>query len=170
MAMSADSTRKRAWLHGAVPLGLGVVIYALFRGPNLVVLRWLAPLHLDGPLGRAHAFAAPVRPLLPHWVLYNLPDALWGYTVGATLALTWSRSAAAKSRLSWLVGGLFVVCMFEVAQSLGLVPGTFDWVDLIFSSVGYAAGAFFVLRRTASRSHAESFPLGGHATFTGEDT
>ena len=108
----------------------------------------LAALGLDAPVSAIRAFVAPSRAYLPKFVLYNLPDALWSYALGAWLTGTW-RSGAAKA--PWLAVGAAVVMAAEGLQGLGILPGTFDPIDLVASIAGYALALVLATPRSLVR-------------------
>jgi hypothetical protein len=111
-------------LHVGVPLVLGAAVYAAF-GRDVLFLRIL---HLSR--------AGLALPPAARWIVQHLPDAAWGYAVGAFVALVWARGARAW-RWGWLAAGSAVVAGFEIGQALQVVPGTFDLVDLCVSLGGY---------------------------------
>jgi hypothetical protein len=78
---------------------------------------------------------------------HHAADAAFAWAVAAFLAFTWGSERAA----AW--GGLLFVCGIELAQTSGLIAGTFDPVDLLVSAAAYAA-AWRVASRTTPPSPA----------------
>lgn len=145
--MTTQPLAKRA-AHVVVPLAIGMAIYLFWRSREIHVFPRLAALGLDAPISAIRAFVAPSRAYVPKFVLFNLPDALWSYALGAWLAGAW-RSGAAKA--SWLTGGAAVVIAAEGLQGVGVVPGTFDPIDLVASITGYALALVLASPRTSLR-------------------
>lgn len=70
-------------------------------------------------------------------VLYSLPDMLWVVSFGHALyaVLVGSGVGIRRTMLVALgVGGLGLGS--EIGQGLGVVPGTFDWYDMLFYAIG----------------------------------
>ncbi len=118
-------------------LSAGAAVY-LARPGTVVMTSWL-PGGLRASLRAALGGGLSV---LPGWFRGVLPDLLWAGALGCVLALVW-RGDGARARLaarSWLVAGLALALGWEVGQRFGVVPGTFDPLDLLASLVGYVAG------------------------------
>lgn len=110
-----------------LPILLGGIIYVLFRSTKLLMFRWfefigIMPfiLHL-----RIH------HVILPGWVLYSLPDALWVYSLSLFIGILWYNGD--KGRL-WIIFLFSLACGAgaECAQYFHLIPGCFDLIDLCF--------------------------------------
>lgn len=71
---------------------------------------------------------------LPNWVRYSLPDALWQYAFGATMAAVWRGEPLTKRKLAFLVAPAALGILVELGQGVGLVPGTFDLADVAASA------------------------------------
>jgi hypothetical protein len=92
---------------------------------------------------RALHDAGPSR--APALILGSLPDAAWAWAFGATLSLVWlGRPWRAKA--PWLVAGALLALFAEIGQAIGVIPGTFDAIDLVAIALGYAAGALLAGR------------------------
>ena len=74
--------------HVVVPLAVGIAIYLFWRSREIHVFPRLAALGLDAPISAIRAFVAPSRAYVPSFVLFNLPDGLWSYALGAWLTGT----------------------------------------------------------------------------------
>lgn len=73
----------RVLLHIVLPLGVGSLIYILWRTPTLRVFKWSDALGIASGVFRLRHFFAPYRQILPAWALFNLPAALWMYAMAA---------------------------------------------------------------------------------------
>jgi hypothetical protein len=73
------------------------------------------------------------------WLVYSLPDGLWAFAYALLISSIWANSRT-RVRSFWLASIPVPVLGFELAQKSGMIPGTYDPVDLIFCSVGIVAG------------------------------
>jgi hypothetical protein len=135
--------------HVAVPLLVGVSIYALWRPLELRWVGWLDPGSMLGWLATAREAAAAVRPAIPDWLLFNLPDALWTYALTSCLALVWKRERSAV-RAAWIASALALSVGLELAQRAGWVAGTFDGADVVASAAAWAVAV--VMQGNARRT------------------
>lgn len=140
--MDAARTKKRAVVHVALPLAIGLALYAAWRSKEVHVVSWLsrvAPRGVDAMQG-----AGTSR--VPSRILGSLPDALWAWAFGATLALVWLGRPWREKRL-WLGAGALVALGAELGQAAHVLPGTYDTADLFAIAVGYVLGATLAGRR-----------------------
>jgi len=99
-------------VHIILPLIIGTLIYAFFRGIPLIGMhRWSA-----------------LNP--PQFIIYNLPDALWFYALLSSVMFIWEYKTS-KNFIRWFVLILLLCLLSELFQQLKLIPGTFDYKDLI---------------------------------------
>ena len=80
-----------------------------------------------------------------NFILYNLPDGLWFYALLSSLKVIWKDGLLTKG-LYWLLFVCIVVPFTEILQLFHLLPGTFDWLDLL------SYGLSFVLFSTQLKS------------------
>jgi len=73
---------------------------------------------------------------LPQFCLYNLVDGLWSFALASFILIIWSNNHVSSRRL-WLGIGFCFVIGIELAQNLGLMAGTFDWLDLLINAAGF---------------------------------
>jgi hypothetical protein len=132
--------RRAIALHVVLPLILGALIYVAWRSDRVELVTWLPSSTVAAARDGARSFS------LPRIVLGSAPDAAWGWSFGAALALVW-RDRPGKRRRAWLVVGACVAAYAEVGQLWGLPPGTFDVIDLLSIVGAYALAAFVILRR-----------------------
>lgn len=97
-------------------LSVGAIIYVLFREPVI----------FSESLTQ-HGIHLPVIPLKPgFWsniIRFILPDALWAWALlsySSTIKITFIR-----------IISLLLAPLYEIGQLLGLIRGTFDYIDLI---------------------------------------
>ncbi len=137
-------------LHVALPLVVGVVAYVAWRDSPVRVVTWLPGVvvaSLRDTLGRIP---------LPRAVAGSLPDAAWGWAFGAALAIVW-RASRWREKAPWLAAGAALAIGVELGQAAGVVPGTFDWIDLASIAIGYALGATLAGQRSRKSSATQPF-------------
>lgn len=120
-------------IHVAMPTAIGAMIYVLFRSTSLLVFDWLKTLGLLQLNLHLREMCSGIR--LPDWLLYSLPDGLWVYAVTSWMILIW----ASKPPLPWLLVGVALGFGGEIGQFIGIVPGTYQHLDLIFYALGFLA-------------------------------
>jgi len=106
--------------HVAIPLFVGFMIYLLSRANDIIAYKWI-PIQ----------FSFKKLSWLPYWVKYNLPDGLWLYALTTLMILLWKRKINIHSS-GWIFSGFIIAVITEFGQKYGYVPGTFDWMDLVF--------------------------------------
>jgi hypothetical protein len=126
-------------------LVFGMVIYLLFRDLNNMVLfvRIPKPVFLKTIL-------IPLRPsTFSNIVRYNVPDMLWFISAILFLKFIWFYKAKMQTTYISCFYGIGLV--IEISQLSEKIPGTFDWLDLLFIGIGaFFEGLLynkFVLRR-----------------------
>jgi hypothetical protein len=124
----------RFFLHVVTPTLVGASIYVAFRSTDLLVFRWLDALGLYDPvIGlRSHIDAS----LLPEWMLYSLPDGIWVYATTCWMILIW-RGSYNWTGVPWILGSVTVAIASELGQAVGLVPGTYQHLDIFFYLGGF---------------------------------
>ena len=108
----------------------GMVIYLLFRDMNnMVLFTWIPkPQFLKTVL-------VPLQPsVFANFVRYHLPDMLW--FVSAVLFVRFIWFYKAKEQTVYILCFYGIALVLEISQLSGKVPGTFDWLDLLFFGIG----------------------------------
>lgn len=111
-----------------LPLFMGIIIYALFRGIPLIAVH---------PLFSSHHLS-----FIGSVLFFNLPDALWLYSLLQGLRLIWKDNLFTDG-LGWVIGCIGTTVCSEFAQYYHIIPGTFDVVDI---AAYLAASAVFILQ------------------------
>lgn len=108
----------------------GMVIYLLFRNiNNMVLFEWLPkPVFPD-------MFLVPLQPSgFTNFFRFNLPDMLW--FVSAILFFRFFWFYKIKTQTVYILCFYVIGLVLETSQLLKRIPGTFDWFDLLFMSIG----------------------------------
>lgn len=128
---------RAAWLHVVLPLSTGGLVYLLARPPGLRLFVWLESAGLSDGLARARDVCHPLVLALPSWLLFSLPNALWLYAFAWLLSALWEHRAT-RASLPWLLVAPALGLGWELGQRVGVVPGTFDLLDLVLVLVASA--------------------------------
>jgi hypothetical protein len=75
-----------------------------------------------------------LKPIIPDWTYYSLPDGLWIYSFSSFLIIYWDNYY--KTFNYWLFIPFVCGIVVELLQFVKLFPGTFDIIDLFFLSLG----------------------------------
>jgi hypothetical protein len=138
------STPARVLVHVVVPLVIGTLAYAAWRSTDVRIVTWMSRIAPRG-VAAMHGTGAS---RLPAVILGSLPDAAWAWAFGAALSLVWL-GRAWREKAPWLAAGAVLALLAEVGQAIGVVPGTFDAIDLVAIALGFAAGATLAGRSPA---------------------
>ena len=128
-----------------LPLVLGGLIYLAWRSPSLLMFQWAETLGVSSHVQELRAFAGPLAPYVPGWVFFSFPDGAWVYSATAAYLVVW-RAKWSTEAAFWVLLPVAMGVGSELGQWFGVVPGTFDFVDLVFMSLGVFA-AFVMIRR-----------------------
>jgi len=150
---------SRVVLHIILPLGVGSLIYILWRTPTLRVFRWFDTLGLGSEIFRLRQSFAPYRAVVPRWVLFSLPAALWMYAMAAWFQMALSRSDR-RTRWIWLSIALSLGVGSELGQLWRVVPGTFDGRDVAFYLAGWIAAIVCTPKREIHNETQPHLPIG----------
>ena len=123
----------------------GFSIYLLFRDLNNFLLFEFIP-----KPGFAGAILVPLEPsVFSYFLKYNLPDALWFISIILFFRFLWFCNTKMQRKYVFCAYGMGII--FEASQLSQKIPGTFDWLDLLFMGLGAFAESLvynvFVKRR-----------------------
>jgi hypothetical protein len=118
-------------------LSAGGFIYFSFRSTDLIMFGWIDSLGLSGMFARMRGYFRPLGGSLSPILIYNLPDGLW--FLAGTLFIRSIWLADKKWRRVYLYLFYFAAVLEEILQALAVIPGTFDFLDLL----AFAAAAVF---------------------------
>jgi hypothetical protein len=87
--------------------------------------------------------------IFSYFLKYNLPDMLWFISAILFLRFIWFYKY--KEQTVYIICFYAIGLIFEISQLSEKIPGTFDWLDLIFLCMGaFVEGLLykkFILRR-----------------------
>jgi hypothetical protein len=149
---------RRNWvlfvaLHVLTPVIAGGMIYVRWRDTNLLMFKWLRVLRLETAVSWLRAGAAEPSGW-SYWLAYSLPDGLWVYALTALMVFLW-RDARSPMKFLWPSLGLLLGAGSELGQLAGVVPGSFDVIDLVVCL--FAAVAAMVLTTRKFNTHTLSY-------------
>jgi hypothetical protein len=121
---------KRSYgLASLVSLVTGMGIYLFFRNTNMLLFEWMPK------PGFIKGVYIPVKHSVVSAVfLFNVPDALWFLSGILFIRFLWFGNE------KWQ--GIYIRCFYAIAAVIETsqlshnVPGTFDWLDLLFMGIG----------------------------------
>lgn len=116
-----------------IPLFFGSIIYIIFRSERLLLFRWFEFLKLNDLIQQIRAFNTSYK--FPDWFVYSFPDGLWIMSYLLILIEIWNRKIT-KQNIFWILIIPFIAIISEVFQYIGIVKGTFDFLDLISYLLG----------------------------------
>lgn len=113
-------------IHCFIPLFIGGLIYILFRSNTLNMFNWFETLGMDQIIKDLRGLFLLLKPNIPEWVYYSLPNALWVYSFTSGILLIWG-----KSLTFWLITPVLFGVLVEFAQYFQIFPGTADIMDFV---------------------------------------
>jgi len=123
---------KRAFygLLSFLSLTIGMLIYFFFRDlNNMILFTWVPKPVFTGTV------LLPLKPsFFSNILIFNLPDALWFLSAILFLRFIWFYKT--KIQKAYIHSFYAIAAIFEISQLSKKVPGTFDWMDLLFMSIG----------------------------------
>jgi len=126
---------------------LGATIYILWRKDTLLVFSWIQSIGFSEWVDQMRMWSQGILPWIPEVLLYSFPDGCWTYSYTAAMQLVW-RSSTDIAGSVWILGGIAAALCAEFGQKLGIVPGAFDWIDILAYIVSFCFATYFVKDRT----------------------
>lgn len=125
---------KLTSVHVLLPLIIGGLIYISFRSLSLRLFSWFEILGINSFSSSIRNLANPFKNDLPPWIYFSLPDGLWIYSFSSALLIFWNNDF--QKLKYWLFIPFISGILIEILQQFKLFPGTFDFLDLLFSTLG----------------------------------
>jgi hypothetical protein len=129
-AAAAASKRATYVYCAAGSLFLASAIYILFRSESLLMFRWANSLGLLPFIHSLRSYSLGLKPIIPAWVVYSLPFALWTISYMLFIQAIWFGHKSIY-RVIWFWAVPVISVAAELGQYPRLVPGTFDIFDLL---------------------------------------
>jgi len=109
---------------------VGILIYILFRDlSNIIFFSWVPKLEI------IKAIYIPLeQSIISNILIFNIPDMLWFISGILFIRFIWYYNI--KIQNIYIICFYFIGVMFEVSQVSKIIPGTFDWMDLLFMGIG----------------------------------
>ena len=132
--------RRRAVIcltNTVIPLIAGLTVYLLFRPDAYIAQKIYSVIHVS-----------PLRIEIRGWtgeiIRNHLADIMWAYAFMSFLGLILSENR--KERLLSLISVSVQIVLTEVCQKTGMIPGTFDILDIIFEILAACLAMLFINR------------------------
>jgi hypothetical protein len=122
--------RTLFFLFAAAAILTGGFVYLLFRPTSLLMFKWLDALAAWRWVESLRHAAIGAEQLIPNWVIYSLPFALWVFSYLLFIELIWGNSEP-SARLIWYWTVPLIAVLTEFMQIFHVISGTFDWLDLL---------------------------------------
>lgn len=142
----------RKILIAILPVLAGGFIYLTYRKDDLILFDWFNSIGLSSKveLLRTNQFLKSLA--IPGWVKFYLPDALWMFSLSYVVLALWDFNVNRQSAF-WLMLTPTVGFAYEIGQLVGLVPGTFDIVDLFLLLIASLLPLLFVTNLKTIKIH-----------------
>lgn len=127
-------------LHVLLPIFVGGLIYLLFRSKSLIMFNWFDTIGILDFIQMFRNYFIGIKEIVPKWINYSLPDALWVYSFTSTILLFESNWKVLKF---WLLVPFLFGPLIEIFQLFRLFPGTFDLLDLLFTCIAFTTSILF---------------------------
>ena len=125
-------------LSALISLTTGIGIYFFFRNTNMILFSWIPEIKF------INSIYIPVnRSFFSSLFLFNLPDALWFLSGILFLRFLWFYKI--KEQIVYITSFYIIGLSFEISQLSNIIPGTFDYLDLLFLSiVAFVEGLLYI--------------------------
>lgn len=123
-----NDNRQAYGLASLVSLVTGMGIYLLFRNTNMLLFDWAPKLEFFRDKLISIEFSC-----ISSMLLYNLPDSLWFLSGILFIRFIWFHSP--KEQSVYIFCFYFLGLTFEISQLSSIIPGTFDYLDILFMGI-----------------------------------
>lgn len=115
---------------GTLPVIVGGLIYLTYRTGTLIMFGWFKKIGLKDTIEFLRSNQLLQSLIIPNWVKFSLPDALWLFSFTYVTLFIWDNTMN-KQSIFWIFLAPFIGIFSEAGQLIGIIPGTFDKIDLI---------------------------------------
>lgn len=113
----------------------GGLVYLLFRPHTLRMFSWLRILNIEDCFAQRN-FNSESKFLA--FCVYSLPTGFWALSAIILCGLIWKNSP--KTFLSYSLAFIFGNIALEILQIFQIIPGTFDFADILVLLISLLAG------------------------------
>ena len=107
---------------------IGGLIYVGCREKSLLMFDWFQQLGINNEIDTFRGFVNSDG--IYGWVKNSLPDGLWLFAYMFLVDAIWNGSKSISSYI-FIYSLPFFALLSEFLQYFGLVPGVFDWIDVV---------------------------------------
>lgn len=113
-------------------LTMGGLIYVGYRDKSLLMFTWFEQLGVNGEIDILRGFLDSEG--VYGWVKNSLPDGLWLFAYMFLVDAIWNGSRSINSYI-FIYSLPLIALLSEFLQFFGLLPGVFDWMDVVSYSL-----------------------------------
>ena len=121
-------------IHVLFPILLGGFFYLLFRSKSLIMFHWFDKMGVLDLIQSFRNYFIGIKESIPNWIYFSIPDGLWTYSFTSAILLFENNRKVLKY---WLLVPFLMGPLIEIFQFFKLFPGTFDPLDLLFTSIAF---------------------------------
>lgn len=133
---------KHIILFVALPILIGGLIYIFTRPDSLLMFDWFNQIGIGENIAKLR-HETDLNKFLSNWIIYNSPAWIWTFSLTVLLGVIWNYRINGESIIVLLIPLLLGV-LSEISQKIGVINGTYDFVDMIFYIIGGLSGIFLI--------------------------
>jgi hypothetical protein len=133
---------KHIILFVALPILIGGLIYILTRPDRLLMFDWFNQIGIGENIAKLR-HETDFKQFLNNWIIYNSPAWIWTFSLTVLLGVIWNYKMNRESIIVLLIPLLLGV-LSEISQKIGVINGTYDFVDMILYIIGGLSGIFLI--------------------------
>lgn len=127
-----------------ISIFVGSLIYILWRSDTLTMFIWFRQVRLETYVEFIRNSFGIFVVYIPNWIIYSLPNALWLFGGILVFDFIWGEKQSI-SKIFWITLFILVAIGSEIGQKFRIIPGTFDWKDIIWMIIAGSC-AFFTIK------------------------
>jgi len=131
--------RELKILAGLIFLILGSYLYLKFRSETLLMFKWLENIGLDPIVSSIRNSSTDFNSHQMKHVIFSAPFGMWVISFCCFIGAIWHKDIFV-SAIIWRLCVPFVAISSELLQFLGILPGTYDTIDLLVLIVSTIIG------------------------------
>lgn len=116
---------------------MGVLIYIYFREVNPKSINTIL---IFFNINQSPKYYSGIDNYVPNWFIYNLPDALWAYSMTFFVVII-ERKESLKIKLFYSIISYAIIIGQEALQG-SLLQGTYDFNDIVAVNLGFFFGLY----------------------------